>query len=173
MRRLLIAIIVAVAAVAGGSWVVATVGTQPTLTVPPVQYETTYHPESESVTIHHVGGDNITERFVSGPKQANITVVVAQGHATGSQPPPEFSATIVAHGERSTDGIWVNSASDALQTESRHGDSVLVVSDGTDQDGDGVAGVEPGERVLVRYGESERRSLTRVRISATLHAKSV
>jgi len=173
MQRLLIVAIVAVAAVVGGGLVVATVGTQPTLTVPPVQYETTYHPDSESMTIHHVGGNNITQKFVSGVRNPNITVVVAQGYATESQPPPEFSATIVAHGERSTDGMWVGSTSDALQTEGRHGDSVLVVSDGTDQDGDGVAGIEPGERVLVRYGESERRGLTRVRTSATLHAKSV
>jgi hypothetical protein len=48
-----------------------------------------------------------------------------------------------------------------------------VQSDGTDQDGDGQAGIEPGERVIVRYAKEKYTLTGRKHRKNTLHYHQV
>lgn len=164
MLRALAAGFVIVFALVGGGILFLEATDADTNTTPVVAYEAEYYPANESLRLTNTGPDPITAKSVTSKQQAKVYVVIGD---SGENRP---RATIASDGRVSERGLWVDDNSSALKNHSDSGDSVLVVSDGTDQDGDGRAGIEPGETVTVRYFEVEHDELLNPqRITSTLY----
>lgn len=164
MLRAIAAGFVIVLALVGGGILYLEVTDADSTTTPSVAYEAEYYPGNESLRLTNTGPDSITGKSVTSKQQAKVYVVIGD---SGEKRP---RATIASGGRVSERGLWVDDNSSALKNYSDPGDSVLVVSDGTDQDGDGRAGIEPGEMVTIRYFEVEHDELLNPeRITSTLY----
>lgn len=150
MQKVTLAVIgVAVASVAGGGMLYVAELSEGSTTSPQIGFQPEYYPGNESLRLTNLGNDSIRPTSVTGKQRAKLYIVV-------EGPGDRERRARITGGERTSDrGLWVDDAEDAIRNQTSAGDSVLIVSDGTDIDGDGKAGIELGEWVNVRYFEIE------------------
>lgn len=107
---------------------------------------TTVH-ENETATLTHIGGDTVTNNTTGLPTLA-MRIEVCPKTIEDQR---FLNATVEHQGRTSTTGWWVSKRNPAVSSfPITEGDSVRVLTDGNDADGDGTAGIEPGDYVLVR-----------------------
>lgn len=103
--------------------------------------------QNETVRLTHIGGDVVTNETTGLP-----TVALRVQICPASIEDKRFlNATVHHNGRTSMAGWWVSENNSAVSSfPISNGDSVQVLTDGKDEDGDGRAGIESGDFVLVR-----------------------
>lgn len=115
-------------------------GSQPVKYKPQVKLDVQFNNTTETGRIVHRGGDPLSSNYTT-----RVVVRVIPSDADESVP-----ATISHNGTRVENGVWAASsppaATDFPLTE---GSGVQVLGDGVDSDEDGIAGIEPADKVIV------------------------
>lgn len=107
---------------------------------------TTFH-ENETAMLTHIGGDTVTNTTTGLPTLA-LRIEVCPKNIEDQR---FLNATVEHSGRTSMTGWWVSENHSAVSSfPITKGDSVQVLTDGKDADGDGTGGIEPGDYVLVR-----------------------
>lgn len=141
MNRSLLFTALLVAAIVGGFIIFDPLEGPGKAVGPQVYLDATYDAQTETVHIRHTGAEPFTA-------EATRSVVVLVSPASTEQP---VNATIKASGVRVPNGVWAAHEPPAItRFPLENGSDVSVVSDGVDSDGDGITGIEQGDRVVVR-----------------------
>lgn len=114
-------------------------GSQLALHAPQVSLDASLDNQTETARIEHEGADPLTAAYTS-------RVVVQVIPANADEPVP---ATLTHDGTRVQNGVWAARdppAATAFPLD--NGSQVQVVGDGVDRDGDGTAGIEPGDELI-------------------------
>lgn len=115
-------------------------GSYPVLHAPQVGFEATIDNQTESVRVVHEGDDPLSSNYTS---RVVVQIIPAGGEK-------RVNATLVHDGTRVQNGVWAARTPPAATAfPLKEGSSVQVVSDGVDRDGDGTAGIEPGDEIVV------------------------
>lgn len=122
----------------------------------PDQEHPVVHPPDFSATVEYDESAETARLTFTGPeaiRNDRRTTVVSAVHVYAERPQDDQSrapATIRADGTLREDGRWAATESPRVQSlPLETGTTVAVVSDGVDSDGDGTAGLEPGDTVAV------------------------
>jgi len=119
----------------GADWL----GEHPVANTPQITVQMSFDAANETVRLTHDGGDALH-------KGIEVRVLVCPA---GSDTP--VNATLMHNETTVTNGLWVSSERRAAAPYPLQlGDSVQVLGDGVDRDGDGTAGIESGDTLVVK-----------------------